>query len=345
VTAAIVVDHGLDVRTPGCQNKAMSSPEPVNPYEPPFTPEVVVPDTAHHAPSVVTARLLVLTAALMWSTGGFFVKAPYFVDWPGPVMAFWRAAFACVVLLPLVRRPQWSWKLVPMAAIFALMNYTYLTAMAKGSAANAIWLQSTAPVWVLLVGVLLFGERATRRDLALVLFSAAGVGVILFYESRGASLEAVLWGLASGVFYGGVVLGLRQLRSMDSTWLAAMNHLVTAIALSTFALGPLINQESLTPFPGGIQWVFLAFFGMFQMGLPYILFARGLRSIPGHEATGIGLLEPILVPLWVFLAWGDKPTWWTLVGGGLILIGLAVRYALPTGRREENKCESDELSS
>jgi drug/metabolite transporter (DMT)-like permease len=81
--------------------------------------------------------------------------------------------------------------------------------------------------------------------------------------------------------------------------------------------------------------VFLAFFGMFQMGLPYILFARGLRSIPGHEATGIGLLEPILVPLWVFLAWGDKPAWWTLVGGGLILIGLAVRYALPAVRKEE----------
>jgi drug/metabolite transporter (DMT)-like permease len=278
--------------------------------------------------------LLVLAAALMWSSGGFFVKAPYFADWPGPTLAFWRAAFACVVLLPLVRRPQWSWKLVPMTVVFALMNYTYLTAMAKGSAANAIWLQSTAPVWVLLVGVLVFGERATRRDLALVLFSAAGVGVILFYESRSASLEAVLWGLASGLFYGGVVLGLRQLRNMDSTWLAATNHLVTAIALSAFALSPIVSRDSATPFPSGIQWVFLAFFGMFQMGLPYILFARGLRSIPGHEATGIGLLEPILVPLWVYLAWGDRPAWWTLGGGGLILVGLAVRYALPPAKSE-----------
>ena len=308
--------------------------EPVNPHEPPIAQppiatEAVAPDIDHHAPSLVTARLLVLGAALMWSTGGFFVKAPYFEGWPGPALAFWRAAFATVILLPLVRRPTWSWKLVPMTAVFALMNYTYLTSMAKGSAANAIWLQSTAPVWVLLAGVLVFGERATRRDLLLVLFSAAGVAVILYYESRGASLEAVLWGLASGLFYGGVVLGLRQLRGMDSTWLAAMNHLVTSVALSCFALGSLFSSQSTTPFPSGIQWLFLALFGMFQMGLPYILFARGLRSIPGHEATGIGLLEPILVPLWVFLAWGDKPAWWTLVGGGLILVGLAVRYALP----------------
>jgi drug/metabolite transporter, DME family len=310
----------------------MSSPEPAKPDEPPFTAEVVLPDTAHRPPNILAARLLVLTAALMWSSGGFFAKAPHFVGWPGPVMAFWRAAFACVVLLPLVRRPTWSWKLLPMTAVFALMNYTYLTAMAKGSAANAIWLQSTAPVWVLIVGVLIFGERATRRDLLLLVFCAAGIGVILFYESRGESLEAVLWGLAAGVFYGGVVLGLRQLRAMDSTWLAAMNHLVTALVLSPLALAPLVSGSSATPFPSGIErWLLLAGFGMLQMGLPYILFARGLRTIPGHEATAIGLMEPVLVPVWVLLAWGDRPAWWTLVGGGLILSGLAVRYAIPTG--------------
>ncbi|MCI0362008.1 MAG: DMT family transporter [Planctomycetaceae bacterium] len=310
----------------------MSSPEPAKPDEPAFTAEVVAPDTAHSAPSIVTARLLVLTAAIMWSTGGFFVKAPYFAGWPGPVLAFWRVAFACLVLLPLVRRPAWSWKLVPMTAAFTLMNYTYLSAMAKGSAANAIWLQSTAPVWVLIVGVLVFGEKATRRDLLLLLFCATGIGVILYYESRGASLEAGLWGLAAGVFYGGVVLGLRQLRAMDSTWLAAMNHLVTAIALAPIAMAPLVNSSSPTPFPSGMQWLLLAGFGILQMGLPYILFARGLRTIPGHEATAIGLLEPILVPVWVLLAWGDRPAWWTLAGGGLILIGLAVRYAVPRSK-------------
>src|SRR5688572_12285282 len=81
-------------------------------------------------PPLAQARLLVLAAATMWSTSGFFVKAPYLSGWPGPALAFWRAGFACLVLWPLVRRPQWSWKLLPMAAIFAGMNYTYLTAMA-----------------------------------------------------------------------------------------------------------------------------------------------------------------------------------------------------------------------
>ncbi|HZN36276.1 MAG TPA: EamA family transporter, partial [Pirellulaceae bacterium] len=72
-------------------------------------------------------------------------------------------------------------------------------------------------------------------------------------------------------------------------------------------------------------------------------FARGLRSIPGHEATGIGLTEPILVPVWVVLAWGDRPAWWTLVGGGLILVGLAVRYL--GGPAEETAVKSGDANS
>jgi DME family drug/metabolite transporter len=79
-------------------------------------------------------------------------------------------------------------------------------------------------------------------------------------------------------------------------------------------------------FPAGVQWLYLAGLGMLQMGLPYVLFARGLKHIPGHEATGIGLVEPLLVPIWVYLAWGERPAWWTLAGGGFILAGLAVRY-------------------
>ncbi len=275
---------------------------------------------------------MVLTAAVLWSTSGFFAKAPYFADWPGPVLAFWRAAFACLVLVPLVRRPQWSWQLLPMAALFTAMNYTYLTAMVKGSPANAIWLQNTAPVWVLLVGVLVFRERASWRDVVLVLFSAAGVGVILWYESRGESIEAVLWGLASGVFYAGVVLSLRQLRAYDSTWLSAVNHVVTTAALAVFGLQGFVDPTSGTPWPSGMQWLLLAGFGILQMGLPYVLFARGLRSIPGHEATGIGLCEPILVPVWALVAWNIKPDWWTLAGGGLILTGLALRYLPLTSR-------------
>jgi drug/metabolite transporter, DME family len=78
---------------------------------------------------------------------------------------------------------------------------------------------------------------------------------------------------------------------------------VTAIVLAPFAFAS-------SYFPSGIQWLYLAAFGILQMGLPYVLFANGLKRIAGHEAAGIGMIEPILVPIWVYLAWGDEPAAW-----------------------------------
>jgi drug/metabolite transporter (DMT)-like permease len=131
--------------------------------------------------------------------------------------------------------------------------------------------------------------------------------------------------LLSGVFYGGVVLSLRQLRDQDAAFLIAVNHMVATVAFLPFV------AANLQYWPQGKQWLLLAGFGMLQMGLPYVLFARGLKTTPGHEASGIGLLEPVLLPVWIYVAWHNAPNyiaprWWTLVGGSLILIGLAWRY-------------------
>lgn len=275
-------------------------------------------------------RLLVLAAAVLWSTSGFFAKAPLFEQWPlehrGVQLAFWRALFACLFVLPLVRRPRWHAGLVPMVLIFAAMNYTYLTAMTRTTAANAIWLQNVAPVWVFLVGVFVFGERIEAGDWVLVLCGAAGVGFIVLFEARGEQLSGVIFGVLSGLTFAGVVLCVRQLRGIDAAWLIALNLAVTAAVLS-----PVVVTDGL--WPTGKQFAYLTAFGMLQLGLPYYLFARGVRSIAGHEASGIALLEPVLVPVWVFLAWHaapnyQPPRWWTYVGGSLILTGLLWRFVV-----------------
>jgi drug/metabolite transporter (DMT)-like permease len=255
-----------------------------------------------------------------------------FAGWPGPVLAFWRAAFASVILLPLVRRPRWTFRLVPMLATFAAMNWFYLSAMVETTAANAIWLQYTAPVWVFLVSAFLWREPVQRMDWLLLVFAGIGVGLIVVCESSGESVRGVVYGLLSGVFFAGIALSLRWLRDQESAWLVAMNHLVTALVLSPY----IVHYPSV--WPTGWQWAFLAGLGMFQLGIPYLLFARGLKHIPSHEASGIALLEPLLVPVWVFVAWRHAesytpPRWWTLVGGSFILIGLLIRYTRRTEAR------------
>ena len=102
----------LDEVNRGCHNWSMTS-----------TLKSPSPEKAiRGAPSLLTARLLVLAAALLWSSSGFFAKFHAIDDWPGPLQAFWRAAFACVVLLPLVRKPQLRWRLVPAALIFPALH-------------------------------------------------------------------------------------------------------------------------------------------------------------------------------------------------------------------------------
>jgi drug/metabolite transporter (DMT)-like permease len=282
----------------------------------------------------LSGRAMIVGAALLWSLGGLFAKAPVFDDWPlesrGAMLAFWRALFAGLLLVPMVRRPRWRPALVPLTVAFTGMNIAYLSAMTLTTAANAIWLQCTAPVWVFVFSALWGTDRFDRRDLLTLVCSALGVGLILSRELprsavsgsfSGASQLGVGLALGAGVCYAIVVMAMRQLREQDGAWLVAVCHLVAASALA-----PYIVWLGLWPSP--TQLVVLAAFGLLQMGLPYWLFARGLRSISGQEASGLGLIEPVLMPIWVYLAWHEEPAWWTVAGGGLILAGLTLRYVL-----------------
>ena len=244
-------------------------------------------------------------------------------------LAFWRALFAGLAMLPFVRRATWTWRILPVAVCFALMNFSFLKAMTLTAAANAIWLQYTAPAWVLLVGVGWLGEKAIRRDYAMVLCAIVGVAVIVFCEWRLGPAQArnragVLWSLASGITLAGVMLGLRQVKDLSVVWVTCVCHFSAAAFLS-----PVVLTQYALPSPALAGWMFL--FGAFQFAVPYLFFARGLRTITSHEASCIALLEPLMVPAWVFLCWGTHPEyrppdWWTALGGAIMLLGLLIRY-------------------
>lgn len=276
----------------------------------------------------VLGRICVLAATLLWSTSGLFVKAGLFSDWPadsrGILFSFWRALVAALLLAPAVRRPQWNWKLVPLCVCFTAMSVCLLQSMTYTTAANAIWLENTAPLWVGLCSVFLWRDGFERRDLIPLVCGLAGIAVILSFEMRqssgAASRLGVLLGVASGVWYAGVIVCLRQLRALNGAWLVAVIHGVAALTLAPYVL-------ALGPWPSGAQWAALIGLGLFQTGLPYLLFARGVREVTSHEAASICLLEPVVSPLWVYLAYGEQPALWTLFGAALILAGLVLRYA------------------
>lgn len=276
--------------------------------------------------SVFAARWLVILAGLLWSSAGFFGKSELLQDLQGGPLAVWRAVFAGIVLLPLVRKPYFSPRLLPMLISFAAMTYTYLQAFKHGPAANAIWLQSTAPAWVLLVERFVFKTKIAPRDYLMMALCLTGIGTILVFELLRSQTSplATLLGITSGVFYASVVLNLKRLSHEDPYWLASLNNLFTAAVL--FCILPVIGDFKV---PQGYQWPLLIAFGALQLGLPYALFSRSLRVLPSHEGSAIVLIEPILVPVWAYLTMGELTPPWTIAGASLIFAGLIMKLAIP----------------
>jgi len=280
-------------------------------------------------PSVVRrGRLCIVGAALLWSLSGAFTKVltqPTTLGLDVPKLdvlqlACFRGLFAGLVLLPALRPRELTFRplMLAMVLCFAAMNLLFLAAMSMGTAANAILLQYTAPLWLYLVSVYFLGEKADRRNLTAVLIGVAGIGVILFGGWKQSEMLVVLLGLGSGVTYAGVVLFLRTLREVSSAWLSVLNLLTCAILLLPFVL----TMSA----PSPKQWLTLALFGSVQMGIPYLLMTRGLRSVNSQEASALTLLEPILNPVWTFLVAGEMPSDWTLLGGVFIVGALLWRY-------------------
>jgi drug/metabolite transporter (DMT)-like permease len=264
----------------------------------------------------------------LWSTSGAFAKVLtkntiFELNTP-PVqplpMAFGRTLFAALALIPTLRRRDFSFRpaMVPMVLCFALMNATFVSALALGTAANAILLQYTAPLWMFLASVWWLGERADRHNLWALLVGLLGIGVIVWGGGQEAQLDIVAIGLTSGLAYAGVIVFLRILRDASSRWLTVLNHLVGAIVLIPFVYA--------SDMPTRGQIIVLFFYGAAQMGLPYWLMAKGLRTVNPQEAGTIALLEPLLNPLWAYLVADEKPSGYTFFGGMFILGALAWRY-------------------
>jgi len=293
-------------------------------------------------------------AAVLWSSGSFFIR---FLREPSGVaealnlplhepnltplqVAFYRGLFGGLAMLVLVRRIDLKFdpRMIGMVLIFAAMSGLYMSALALGPAANAIFLQNTAPIWVYLFAVFILKEPSDRRGWQSVLLGGCGAVVIvagnwpanLPPEKEQAQVLILVMGVGSGFTYAGVMIFLRMLRSHAPAWLTSMNLIGSAIAIGAYVLLRFGWSEFATWIgtPTFAQIVVLALYGVIQMAIPYWLFARSLRAVSPQEAGIITLIEPLLNPVWAYMMTPekDKPTGPMLIGGALILAALVWRY-------------------
>ena len=308
------------------------------------------------------ARLMLLAAAVLWSFSSVFMRVlgePTGLGLNLPSLsplqiAFWRAVFAGLVLLPFLARSRFRFRPATacMMLCFGVMSGLYLSAIGLGSAANAILLQNTAPFWVYLIGRIFLGESSDPRSRRAAWLGLLGACVIVGGNTDWAEVvecpqQLVVFGMAlgSGIFYAAVILFLRKLRSDDNGALSVLNLLGSAGLIGTFLAVQAGPEQAPAVFLEATwtQLGWIALFGAVQMALPYWLFSRGLRSVTPQEAGTITLVEPILNPVWAYLIAPDRdaPTVWTLLGGAILLAALLQQYR-PWERRKPAAVDADD---
>jgi len=236
------------------------------------------------------------------------------------------AAVALLILLPQARRAP-GLQVVPAALAYAATLILFVFATKLTTAAAAIFLQSTAPIWVLLLSGPVLGERISRRDLPLVGLATFGL-VMVFLGSRDAAESAPQPVLGNGLALGAgfscalMILAMRRLARDRGRPDGSLTAVVLGNALAFAVCLPFsLPLAGMTPGDG----IAITYLGVVQIGLAYLLFTRGLRSLHSLEVSLLVLLEPVLNPLWTWLLLKERPSSLALIGGAVMIAALALR--------------------
>jgi drug/metabolite transporter (DMT)-like permease len=262
------------------------------------------------------ALLLLLAAAILWSSGGLLLKS---VDWNSMGIAGGRSLIAAVVILAFLGKPRLRRDRALLGATigYAATVILFVLANRMTTAANAILIQYTAPLWVALFAPYLLRERNHFIDW--LAMGGIVIGLVLFFRDELApghfagNLIAAAAGLAFAVF----VLFSRMQREQPPLTAILLGNLLAAAVCLPFAFG--------TPLPDAKSLMLLAVLGIGQLGLSYVAFARAITHVPAVESILVLTLEPILNPIWVFLVLGEKPGPWAMVGGAIVLVSVSAR--------------------
>jgi DME family drug/metabolite transporter len=277
-------------------------------------------------PTRLSARLQLVAAAVLFSTGGAAIKAAGFTGWQIASFRSGVAAVAILLMTPAARR-GWTPRAVLVGVAYATCLTLFVLANRLTTAASAIFLQSTAPLYLLVLGPWLLKEPIRRQDLAFML--AVGTGLALFFIGVDAPaitapdpVRGNVLGLSSGLFWALTVCGLRWMGTAGgahgSPAVAVVSGNLTAFLVSLPMALPL------EPHPV-TDWAIIIYLGVFQIALAYVFVTTALSAIPVLEASLLLLMEPVLNPVWAWLVEGERPGVWSLAGGAIILGATAVK--------------------
>jgi len=269
------------------------------------------------------AVLLLIAAAALWSSSGLLIKI---VDWSALSIISGRSMTALLVFLWYLRRLELRFSRIELAGGISYVGVQlfFVLATKQTAAANAIFLQYTAPIYLLFFGYWFLGERPERSDWVSIPIIFLGLVLFLGDGIRFSGIQGNILGALSGAAMAAMMVAMRKQKS------EAPARMILLGCLLSIAVGlPSLARESFSFRNVGI----ILFMGIFQMGLPYVFFSIAIKHLAALESSLVLFIEPVLNPVWVFLVIGEVPGPLALAGGALV-IGTAVVRALVSSRKK-----------
>jgi drug/metabolite transporter (DMT)-like permease len=260
----------------------------------------------------------VVVAAILWSSGGLLIK---WISWNPIAIAGARSAIAALVLLVALRRPHLTWSSAQIGGAIAYTVTVILFVLANKltTAANAILLQYTAPIYTALFGAWFLGERARRLDWITILVVIGGMVLFFLDDLATGGFWGNVCAISSGITFASFIVLMRKQKNESPLECVFLGNILTAL------IGfPFMFEEM----PSASSWMGLVLLGVFQLGLSHALYAVAIKYVTALEAMLISVIEPILNPLWVFLIMGEAPGPWALVGGLIVLVSVTIRHVV-----------------
>jgi drug/metabolite transporter (DMT)-like permease len=267
--------------------------------------------------------LYIIIAAVFWSFGGLLGKL---IPWSGLTIAALRGIIAAITI-GLYRR-SFSFKLnkpILLAGIsLTITTILFMIANKMTSAANAIVLQYTSPVFIILLTLVIYKQKPKKRDMFAIFGVLVGISIFFFDQFKSGNYIGDLIALGSGLSFAAVFFAnkLPNASPIDATYLGNLLSLFI-LPFVFFDQNFLMNQSSLT-------WLFIILMGVFQLGFGYIFFSLGIKHTAATTSSIIATLEPILNPIWVFVFIGEVPSLLALVGGVIVLITVSIYNVIVT---------------
>ena len=271
------------------------------------------------------ARLQAIAAAALFSTGGAAIKVAEFT---APQVSALRSAIAAVALLILFRgRVAWSAAALLIGLVYGATLTLFVASTKLTTAANAIFLQATASLYVLLLAPRVLGEPIHRRDMLFVFAMAAGLAACFMGQpvattSAPNPAAGNLLGVACSIAYAVTLLSLRWAARGDDRPGLGVAAVITGNILAAAASLPFALP---LPTASPSAWLTVVYLGVFQIGLAYVCLTSAMRHLPALEVSLLLLLEPVLNPVWTWLVRGERPGDWTIVGGVVIVLATAIK--------------------